>query len=792
LTADGWLWSKDWVRDPYSTTWYWKWTQIPRPRFQLSEVLVVEMYVLGDRVFACGSNGGVFAWSAALGWMDLTIPRGPTGSVVKLTAGPHSAVAEPGTGRVQLMASSDGGQLWRRVVEPANNAGGWTAVAAPPALPGAAVAATPQGVVAVVDGALWRRPSDGAAWQSHGGGRDDRGAGVSGWLATAHARWAPRPGFLGSLVVVHPRSGGGASLRVGRAMDLDARVAGGWTAPRDVAPLAGTTLAAAGCAVARVRGGDRPDLVLAYATRTAAGDETLAYRVGWGIDAEGAATGGWSPEKTLAQLPRNPAAPDGVEVQAMDVAVADLDGDGRPEIIVVYARAGATTSRVFVRIGWDLDANGDPAGGWGEPIEIDGTFGPMRGLGVAVGDTTGQYRPDLIVLTDEGSRTRYHILYGLNARGQTLHGRVVHDVPPVPGRGTVAGAALVLADFTGSGQPDLAIVGAEQVPGGLYQLVMRLGRDVQKYMGTVEAWDAPVPIGEPSALVGRGVGAALADLDSALVAARDAMSSRFSAAAASHHARIREAFALSVPRPDQVLEGAAKVDQLAARTRDAQEPVALVDARVDARVGVPGTGGGASLGMRPLLAAPSFDQPMYEPLLDLSQELLFPGAARVTPESATLLRTNPTFIEAFMVGLNHEFSRELLWREFPAERRATFFRRFWDGDTPDVPPLEAWDPDRGLGASATGVGAADMMVLLIRGELLRRFPDTGISMHRAVWRDGRRVPDLSTTAPAPLLPRFRGRLDPDMCFFGFDLRPHEALGDRLDGGWFVVLRQPSS
>ena len=40
--------------------------------------------------------------------------------------------------------------------------------------------------------------------------------------------------------------------------------------------------------------------------------------------------------------------------------------------------------------------------------------------------------------------------------------------------------------------------------------------------------------------------------------------------------------------------------------------------------------------------------------------------------------TNPPFIEAYMVGLNHEFARELLWREYPTDQRGPPFRQFWE------------------------------------------------------------------------------------------------------------------
>ena len=66
---------------------------------------------------------------------------------------------------------------------------------------------------------------------------------------------------------------------------------------------------------------------------------------------------------------------------------------------------------------------------------------------------------------------------------------------------------------------------------------------------------------------------------------------------------------------------------------------------------------------------PEFDQPMYDGLRDVAPQLLLPGVDHVPPDTVALLETTPRLIEAYMVGLNHEMSRELLWREFPADLR---------------------------------------------------------------------------------------------------------------------------
>ena len=78
------------------------------------------------------------------------------------------------------------------------------------------------------------------------------------------------------------------------------------------------------------------------------------------------------------------------------------------------------------------------------------------------------------------------------------------------------------------------------------------------------------------------------------------------------------------------------------------------------------------------MAYPVFDLPMYAPLRDLSAELLIPNVNLIENNSITLLETNQKFIEAYMVGLNHEFARELLWREYPTDQRGSYFRQFWD------------------------------------------------------------------------------------------------------------------
>jgi len=229
-----------------------------------------------------------------------------------------------------------------------------------------------------------------------------------------------------------------------------------------------------------------------------------------------------------------------------------------------------------------------------------------------------------------------------------------------------------------------------------------------------------------------------------------------------------------------------------------------------------------------ILAAPEFGDPTFRWLRDVDEQYLLPGAQKVPPETIGALQTNSEFIESFLCGLNHEFARELQWRRYPTDRRGTFFRQFWDyigEDQPDVAPLSDWGDDP-LGENRSPGITDDRVVLLLKGDLLRAYPNTRIYAVKAVKEDTDdgdgtdwdRVPLLpslraqaiedddvlrSYTAAElrnpnwdPRTPIFSGRTDPDITFLGFDLATDEAVGETIDEsgdpddlGWFFVLEE---
>jgi hypothetical protein len=245
------------------------------------------------------------------------------------------------------------------------------------------------------------------------------------------------------------------------------------------------------------------------------------------------------------------------------------------------------------------------------------------------------------------------------------------------------------------------------------------------------------------------------------------------------------------------------------------------------------------------MAYPEFDTPMYEPLKNISSDLFLPNIGLIAENSVTLLETNQKFIESYMVGLNHEFARELLWREYPTDQRGSYFRQFWDPSSffdpnnaddealreklRDIPPLDDWSRSSKLGAHdhrQSGGAAKEEVVLVIRGELLKRYPNAVIYAHRACWQRKEATPADADKAPCDRsgeidvkverrlvglsaaeeakpphakvrTPLYEARVAPDIFFFGFDLEVKEARGGTgepgdQDPGWFFVIKERPS
>jgi hypothetical protein len=192
----------------------------------------------------------------------------------------------------------------------------------------------------------------------------------------------------------------------------------------------------------------------------------------------------------------------------------------------------------------------------------------------------------------------------------------------------------------------------------------------------------------------------------------------------------------------------------------------------------------------PLVGALDVPWPLAEALTEMDARYLMAGID-MPPDTAGLLQINGTFVTAALVGANHELIRELTWRGARVDRRATPLRRFFDrrgsggAGQPDVGPVATWPLPSTLEANFALTGRA---VIVLRGELVSRFPHASIHAARAIRQGTMRKPGTDVR-----LPLFRGAITADSMFVGFDLTPNEMRsGSQVEGWYIVITEQPAA
>jgi len=228
-----------------------------------------------------------------------------------------------------------------------------------------------------------------------------------------------------------------------------------------------------------------------------------------------------------------------------------------------------------------------------------------------------------------------------------------------------------------------------------------------------------------------------------------------------------------------------------------------------------------------------------------------------------------------MVGLNHEMARELLWREYPTDQRGTYFRQFWDpsislererlrylAEHPeisslpssveedivenhrDIKEIHTWGTKDALLTPLADIQReeteSDRTFLMIKGELLRKYPDAAIYTIPGIWYNQKRTlltgrkrheqteGEEGEKCQGAIMesgriceldedkfikePVFKGIMEPDVTFFGFalsdkqlkgsavpdnDEEPNDPCDQSVIGGekgagyFFIIQQQPS-
>ncbi|MCK5681417.1 hypothetical protein KAI46_11470, partial [bacterium] len=241
----------------------------------------------------------------------------------------------------------------------------------------------------------------------------------------------------------------------------------------------GNGYAGGGLAVADIDGNDIPDVVT-MAITDECGDGDSHYRIGWNLNSDGLPAS-WGEMKTI------PAISD--QNDGGGLAIADIDGNGKPDLVAMGIHHDAGNQWLEYRIGWSLDVNGDPSW-WSNPITIPDVI-PNRsaGGGLAIGHIDDDDSLDMVLMYiyDENStlanEIRYVFAYDLDDQGIPASYDGFHSQPTSK---DTQGGGLALADLNGNGRSELVIMSVAD-PDGANYFNYRIGWDLPKW-GDTDNW----------------------------------------------------------------------------------------------------------------------------------------------------------------------------------------------------------------------------------------------------------------------------------------------------------------
>ncbi|CAM2867951.1 galactose oxidase-like domain-containing protein [Skermania piniformis] len=197
----------------------------------------------------------------------------------------------------------------------------------------------------------WRPIPDWFGWENQGAG-----------IALADLDGSGQPDLI-VFVVDNPPQQNQGYYRIGRNLRADGSVAS-WTPWIAVPDWYGWENQGADIAVTRLDG--EPTLVL-LTVDNPGGQNTGQFRLGKGLRVDGSVRA-WTPWVGV---------PDwwGWDNQGAGIAVTDLDGDGRPELIVLAVDNPNEQNAGVYSIGWGLDGSGHCVDGWGVWSHVDDWWG---------------------------------------------------------------------------------------------------------------------------------------------------------------------------------------------------------------------------------------------------------------------------------------------------------------------------------------------------------------------------------------------------------------------------------
>jgi Domain of unknown function (DUF1929) len=258
--------------------------------------------------------------------------------------------------------------------------------------------------------------------------------------------------------------------RLGRRFDALGNITSGWGPWIAVPQWNSVANQGAGIAVADF-GNNGLGLVVFQVEHNEPGPNRGLYRIGRKLDGQGNVTSGWSDWQ---EVPGWASWRD----QGAAIAIADLDGDGHPELFVFHIDDFHTDNpnrpnKGFYRVGIGLTQDGQ-VNNWSDWFEVDWFSWFNQGAGLAIADLDGNKRPEIIVFQiDDPPQENagwFRVGWSLDQQGRVQDGWGPWVKFDGWGSWEDQGGGMALASF-GIGRPKAVVFHVDNPPGlntGLY------------------------------------------------------------------------------------------------------------------------------------------------------------------------------------------------------------------------------------------------------------------------------------------------------------------------------------
>ena len=145
--------------------------------------------------------------------------------------------------------------------------------------------------------------------------------------------------------------------------------------------------------------------------------------------------------------------------------------------------------------------------------------------------------------------------------------------------------------------------------------------------------------------------------------------------------------------------------------------------------------------------------------------------------------------------MNTEMGAELQWREYPTDRRGSYFRKFWDSESSveaiqdnrffDIQPLHLWDGTH-LGENHLK-DKGNLLIFAIHSDLFKLYPNTRVYLNKAE----RGVASKVSFGLGKVDPVMESFIREDVLLVGFNMTLAEALGNptNKDYGYMLTFEQ---